>query len=232
MRDTTKSVHRRIKAMVLPLWTPNAACGHGFDHAERVYSRAVAWAALDGIEPLAVGASAYLMDAGINAMGRSDHVARGITIAQDVIGRIPEIASCRETVNECIRYHEAETDVPCGVSREALILHDSDTLDRMGFTGVAMTIAYGIWVKRRFSSPTDPLGTTRALDLASYTLDYIVYTRTLASRLLLPRAQAEAARKLRETEIFLSEIRTRCNHGLLLDHDHARAILTQVSGER
>jgi HD superfamily phosphodiesterase len=232
MLETTRLIHKRIKEMVVHLWTPNAVFGHGFDHAERVYDHAVNMAKLEDIEPLAVGAAAYLMDAGLNiTRGRSDHVARSIEIASDAIARIPEFAAYRNVVIECIQYHEAETDVPRNISKEAMILHDSDSLDRMGFTGAAMTIAYGEWVKRRFCSSTDPLCKTRAPELENYTLDYIVYTRTLGSKLLLPRAQREAARKLSETEAFLGKVLARLNQGFVIEHTQARAILSQIFGE-
>lgn len=224
-------VHRQVREMVEHLWVPNAGFGHGFDHAERVYEHAVSMAKAERADVLVVGAAAYLMDAGLNrSSGRRDHVARGSEVARCVVQGIAELAPHCDCIVECIQYHEAESDVPDSVSLEARILHDSDTLDRMGFTGIAMTIAYGEWAGRRFHCTIDPMCNARSPVLDEYTLDYVIYTQTLDTRLLLPIANSRSARKRTETKTFLDRVRACLSRENLVDHAEARRVLRRCLG--
>lgn len=232
MHDATRLIHEQLKESVWHLWAPNVVFGHGFDHAERVYEQVINMATDEDIEPLVVGAAAFLMDVGLNTVsGRSGHVKRSIEIASNLINLIPELSTNRNLVIECIRYHEAESDVPDTVSKETMILHDSDTLDRMGFTGIGMTIEYGIWIERRFNSMTDPFCQKRKPDLNNYTLDYIVYTNSLSTMLLLMSSQMKAQNKMNETKAYLHEIQKKIRHGIEIEHSQARAILSQLQEE-
>jgi HD superfamily phosphodiesterase len=232
LNKASRLIHQRIKEQVEPLWMPNVIFGHGFDHAERVYERAIAMGDAERADLLILGVAAYLMDAGLDLInGRKDHVSRSMVIASEIATQISELAPRKDILLECIQYHEAEIDIPDSVSIESKILHDSDTLDRMGFTGIAMTIEYGNWVRRDFCAFDDPFCLVRKApehEACCNTIEYIIYTQKLNGRLVLVESKKTATRKYSETKTFLSHMNAQLEAGIRIDHLTARRILEEL----
>jgi uncharacterized protein len=214
--------HRHVWQAVCHYWEPNSIHGHGPDHAVRVYSMGLQLAAALGADPLVVGAACYLHDAGMRPdVGRTGHIDRSLQIASALCEEMPELASVRDLLLTAIRYHEAELAFPAPLPMEAVCVRDSDTLDRLGFTGIRMTLQYGVWIGRPLCHPTDPLCCERTPDLNSFTMDYVRYLETLPQRLMTPFARGKSKEKQEQRDFYCSEFLSSFRQGRMRDHEDA-----------
>ena len=216
------ALHQRVWQAVGPYWEPNNIHGHGPDHAMRVYSMGLQLAAALGVDSLVVGAACYLHDAGMRPdVGRTGHIERSMEIASALCEEMPELADVRDLLLTAIRYHEAEIAVPAPLPLEAVCVRDSDTLDRIGFTGIRMTLQYGVWIGRALCHPTDPLCCERTPDLNAFTMDYVRYSESLPEFLMTPRARSKSDEKQKQRELYCGEFESLFQQGRMRDHQHA-----------
>jgi uncharacterized protein len=225
------AVHRRVWQAVRHHWEPNKIHGHGPDHAERVYSVGLQLADAAGADPLVVGAGCYIHDAGMRPdIGRIGHIERSLQIASALCDEIPELAGVQDLLLTTIRYHEAELECPTPLPVEAVCVRDSDTLDRLGLTGIRMTLQYGIWLGRALCHPTDPLCCDRKPDLNAFTMDYVRYLESLPQLLTTPLAQISSKEKQEQIEFYCSEFQSLFMQGRM--HDHHEALQLVVAHTR
>jgi uncharacterized protein len=221
------AVHQRVWQAVRHYWEPNSVHGHGPDHAVRVYSMGLQLAAAEGADPLVVGCGCYIHDAGMRPdVGREGHIERSLRIASDLSQEMPELASIRELLLATIRYHEAELAFPAPLAMEAVCVRDSDTLDRLGFTGIRMTLQYGVWIGRALCHPTDPLCVERAPDLNAYSMDYVHYLESLPQRLMTPLARSNSEEKQEQRESYYGDFQSYFRQGRMRDHEDALRLVT------
>jgi uncharacterized protein len=227
------TVHQRVWGAVGHCWEPNKIHGHGPDHAMRVYSMGLQLAAALGADPLVVGAGCYLHDAGMRPdVGRTGHIERSLQMASALCEEMPELASVRDLLLTTIRYHEAELAFPDPLPREAVCVRDSDTLDRLGFTGIRMTLQYGVWLGRALCHPTDPLCSERTPDLNGFTMDYVRYLESLPERLMTPLARGHSKEKHEQREFYCSEFLSSFRQGRMRDHaDALQLIMVHMQGK-
>jgi uncharacterized protein len=205
-----QEVHGQVWASVGHLWAPNAAFGHGTDHAQRAYALGIRLAEAESADPLPVGAACYLMDAGLDlAAGRRDHIARGLELARDVCSAIPALHEVQELIYAAVAHHEADNPLPLGQPPEVLVVRDSDTLDRMGCTGVRMTLTYGTWIRRPLYHPDDPCCERRTPSLDGFSLDYVRHLYSLADAISSQAGRALIPAKLAEQDAFFATFRER-----------------------
>jgi uncharacterized protein len=216
------TVHQRVWQAVSDYWEPNAIHGHGPDHAMRVYSIGLQLAVAEGADPLVVGAGCYIHDAGMRPdVGRIGHIERSLQIASALCDEMPALASVRDLLLTAIRYHEAELAFPVPLPKEAVCVRDSDTLDRLGFTGIRMTLQYGVWIGRALCHPIDPLCRERTPDLNGFTMDYVRHLEVLPQLLTTPLARDHSGKKQKEHELYCSEFQSRFRQGFIRDHQDA-----------
>jgi uncharacterized protein len=216
------AVHQRVWQAVCHYWEPNKIHGHGPDHAMRVYSMGLHLAAALEADPLIVGAGCYIHDAGMRPdVGRTGHIERSLQIASALCEEMRELASVRDLLLTTIRYHEAEIAFPAPLPMEAVCVRDSDTLDRLGLTGIRMTLQYGIWIGRPLCHPTDPLCCARTPDLNGFTMDYVRYLESLPQRLMTPLARSNSKEKQKQHEFYCSEFLSSFRQGRVRDHEDA-----------
>ena len=216
------TVHQRVWQAVRHYWEPNKIHGHGPDHALRVYSMGLQLAAALGADPLVVGAGCYIHDAGMRPdVGREGHIERSLEIATALCEEMPELASVKDLLSTAIRYHEAEIPFPAPLPMEAVCVRDSDTLDRLGFTGIRMTLQYGIWMGRPLCHSTDPLCRERTPDLSGFTMDYVRYLESLPQRLMTPLARSNSTEKQKQYEFYCSDFLSAFREGRIRDHEDA-----------
>ncbi len=229
-QDLLQEVHGRVWASVEHLWAPNAAFGHGTDHARRAYALGMRLAEAESADPLPVGAACYLMDAGLDlASGRRDHIARGLELAREVCEAIPALHEVREFVYAAVAHHEADNPLPPRQPPEVLVVRDSDTLDRMGHTGVRMTLTYGTWVRRPLHHPNDPCCERRTPRLDDFTLDYIRHLYSLADAISTLAGRALIPTKLAEQDAFFAAFRERWRRSAEpLSYDDAFALVDGI----
>ena len=216
------AVHQRVWQAVCHYWEPNKIHGHGPDHAMRVYSTGLELAAALEADPLVVGTGCYIHDAGMRPdVGREGHIERSLQIASALCQEMPELAGVGDILLTAIRYHEAELAFPAPLPIEAVCVRDSDTLDRLGFTGIRMTLQYGIWIRRALCHPTDPLCRERTPDLNAFTMDYVRYLASLPERLMTPLARGKSKEKQEQAEFYCSEFLSSFRQGRMRDHEDA-----------
>lgn len=227
------AVNQRVWQAVRHYWEPNKVHGHGPDHALRVYSMGRQLAAVEGADPLVVGAGCYIHDAGMRPdIGREGHIERSLQIASVLCEEIPELAGVRDILLTTIRYHEAELAFPAPLPVEAVCVRDSDTLDRLGFTGIRMTLQYGVWMGRALCHPTDPLCLERTPDLNNFTMDYIRYLESLLQLLMTPLARSHSAEKQEQREFYCGEFLSAFRQGRMRDHEDAlRLVAVHMQAE-
>jgi HD superfamily phosphodiesterase len=226
------AVHQRVWGAVCHYWEPNKIHGHGPDHAMRVYSMGLQLAAALGADPLVVGAGCYIHDAGMRPdVGREGHIERSLQIASALCKEMPELASVRELLLTTIRYHEAELAFPSPLPMEAVCVRDSDTLDRLGFTGIRMTLQYGVWMGRAVCHPADPLCCERTPDLNAFTMDYVRYLESLPQRVMTPLARRHSEEKQKQREFYCSEFLSYFRQGRMRDHEDALQLVTTHTRE-
>jgi len=197
-----RQAHRDLWSKVRPLWLPNAVFGHGPDHAVRAYRHAMQIGGEMSADLLVVGAACLMMDSGLDVKaGRTGHVKRSIDICRTVCRGLPLLAPACEQIVAAIDSHEGDGSVEAR-SLEAIVVRDSDTLDRLGFPGIRMTLLYGQWIGRSAFHPKDPLCLNRDPDLDGYTLDYLRYLDTLAGRVVTPLARNIVSVKQEESLRF------------------------------
>jgi uncharacterized protein len=216
------AVHQRVWLAVCHYWEPNKIHGHGPDHAMRVYAMGLQLAAALGTDPLVVGAGCYIHDAGMRPdIGREGHIERSLQIASTLCDEMPELANVQDLLLTAIRYHEAELAFPAPLPTEAVCVRDSDTLDRLGFTGIRMTLQYGVWMGRELCHPTDPLCRERTPDLNNFTMDYVRYLESLPQLLMTPLARSHSGEKQKQREFYCSEFLSSFRQGRTRDHKDA-----------
>jgi uncharacterized protein len=216
------AVHQRVWQSVCHYWEPNKIHGHGPDHALRVYAMGLQLAAAERADPLVVGLACYIHDAGMRPdVGRTGHIERSLQIASSLCEEMPELASVRDLLLTAIRYHEAEIAFPAPLPMEAACVRDSDTLDRLGFTGIRMTLQYGVWIGRPLCHPTDPLCCERTPDLSGFTMDYVRYLESLPPRLMTPLARSNSEEKQKQHDFYCSEFLSSFRQGRMRDHEDA-----------
>jgi HD superfamily phosphodiesterase len=227
------AVHQRVWQAVCPYWEPNKIHGHGPDHALRVYSMGLQLAAALGADPLVVGAGCYIHDAGMRPdVGREGHIERSLQIASALCEEMPELARVRDLLLTAIRYHEAEIAFPAPMPIEAVCVRDSDTLDRLGLTGIRMTLQYGVWIGRALCHSTDPLCRERTPDLNGYTMDYVHYLESLPRLLMTPLARSNAEEKQKQREFYCSEFLASFRQGRMRDHEDAlQLVMAHMQGK-
>jgi uncharacterized protein len=215
-------VHQRVWQAVRHYWEPNSIHGHGPDHAMRVYSMGLKLAAALGADPLVVGSGCYIHDAGMRPdIGREGHIERSLEIASTLCAEMAELAGVRDLLLTTIRYHEAELAFPAPLPMEAVCVRDSDTLDRLGFTGIRMTLQYGVWLERALCHPTDPLCRERTPDLNAFTMDYVRYLESLPQRLMTSLARSHSEEKQEQREFYCSEFLPSFRQGRVRNHEDA-----------
>jgi uncharacterized protein len=220
------AVLQRVWQAVRHNWEPNEIHGHGPGHALRVYSMGLRLAAAEGADPLIVGAGCYIHDAGMRPdIGREGHIERSLQIASALCEEIPELAGVRDPLLTAIRYHEAEIAFPAPLPMEAVCVRDSDTLDRQGFTGIRMTLQYGVWLGRPLCHPTDPLCRERKPDLNGFTMDYVRSLESLPQLLMTPLAHGNSKEKQKQHEIYCTEFLSSFRQGLMRNHEDALQLL-------
>ncbi len=216
------AIHQRVWQAVRHYWEPNVIHGHGPDHAIRVCSMGLQLAAAEGADTLVVGAACYIHDAGMRPdVGRTGHIERSLQIASALCEEMPELARVRDLLLTAIRYHEAELAFPAPLPMEAVCVRDSDTLDRLGFTGIRMTLQYGLWMGRALCHPTDPLCCERTPDLNAFTMDYVRYLESLPKFLVTPLACGKAEEKQGQREFYCGEFFSHLRQGRMRDHQDA-----------
>jgi len=221
------AVHQRVWQAVYHYWQPNSIHGHGPDHAKRVFSTGLQLAAAEGADPLIVGAGCYIHDAGMRPdIGRTGHIERSLQIASALCEEMPKLASVRDLLLTAVRYHEAEIEFPAKLPIEAVCVRDSDTVDRLGFPGIRMTLQYGVWAGRALCHPTDPLCRDRTPDLNGFSMDYVRYLETLPLRLTTSLARSIAREKQEQRELYYSEFLSAFQQGLMRDHEDALRLVT------
>ncbi len=227
------AVLRRVWDAVCHYWEPNKIHGHGPDHAMRVYSMGLQLSAASGADPLVVGAGCYIHDAGMRPdIGRVGHIERSLQIASALCEEIPDLASVRDLLLTTIRYHEAEIPFPGQLPAEAVCVRDADTLDRQGFTGIRMTLQYGVWLGRPLCHSTDPLCRERTPDLNGFTMDYVRYLESLPQYLATPLARSHCWQKQEERELYCSEFHSRFRQRRMRDHEDAlQLVMAQMLSE-
>lgn len=229
---SVERVHRRVWEAVKDFWIPNAVFGHGIDHAQRAYQLGLHIARKENANILPVGVACYLMDAGLSIHeGRANHVVRGLEIAAKLLSEIPELSECEQVILDSIRHHDADHDLPSDSAIEVLIVRDSDTLDRMGFSGIRMTLMYGTWIARPTCSRIDPLCANRIPQLDNYTMDYIRHLFSLESWLSTSTAKNLGATKVRELEIYLKAFDNLLRKSRIPSYDEAFTLLQSVEDE-
>ena len=227
------TVHQRVWEAVRHYWEPNKIHGHGPDHALRVYSMGLQLAAALGADPLVVGAGCYIHDAGMRPdVGREGHIERSLQIASVLCDEVPELANVRDLLLTTIRYHEAELAFPAPLPMEAVCVRDSDTLDRLGFTGIRMTLQYGVWIGRALCHPTDPLCCERTPDLSGFTMDYVRYLESLPQRLMTPLARTNSTEKRKQHEFYCNEFLSSFRQGHMRNHQDALRLVTAHMQEK
>jgi hypothetical protein len=154
-------------------------------------------------------------------VGREGHIERSLQIASALCEEMPELAKVRDLLLTTIRYHEAELAFPAPLPIEAVCVRDSDTLDRLGFTGIRMTLQYGVWLGRALCHPTDPLCCERTPDLNAFTMDYVRYLESLPQRLMTPFSRSHSEEKQKQREFYCSEFLSSFRQGLMRDHEDA-----------
>jgi uncharacterized protein len=154
-------------------------------------------------------------------VGRIGHIERSLQIASTLCEEISELGSVRDLLLTTIRYHEAELAFPVALPNEAVCVRDSDTLDRLGFTGIRMTLQYGVWIGRPLYHPTDPLCRERTPDLNGFTMDYVRHLEVLPHLLTTPLARSRSREKQEQHELYCSEFQSRFRQGLMRDHEDA-----------
>ena len=227
------AAHQGVWQAVGHYWEPNKIHGHGPDHALRVFSMGLQLAAAEGADPLVVGAGCYLHDAGMRPdIGRIGHIERSLQIAAGLCGEMPELASVRDLLLTAVRYHEAELEFPAPLPIEAVCVRDSDTIDRLGFTGIRMTLQYGVWMGRALCHPTDPLCCERTPDLNGFSMDYVRYLESLPQRLMTPLARTLSKEKQKQHESCCSEFLSAFRQGLMRNHEDAlQLVMVHMQGD-
>ena len=227
------AVLQRIWRAVGHYWEPNAIHGHGPDHAMRVYSMGLQLAVAEGADPLVVGAGCYIHDAGMrHDVGRIGHIERSLEIAASLCEEMSELGRVRDLLLTTIRYHETEIEYQGQLPIEAVCLRDADILDRLGFTGIRMTLQYGIWIGRPLCHPTDPLCRERKPDLNAFTMDYVRYLESLPQRLTIPLARSSSQEKQKQHEFYCSEFLSQFRQGHMRDHEDALRLVAAHMREK
>jgi hypothetical protein len=164
--------------------------------------------------------------------GREGHIERSLQIASALCEEMPELAGVRDLLLTTIRYHEVELPFPGQLPMEAVCVRDSDTLDRLGFTGIRMTLQYGVWIGRALCHPTDPLCRERTPDLNAFTMDYVRYLESLPQRLTTPLARSNSKEKQEEHEFYCSEFLSSFRQGHMRDHEDAlQLVMVHMQGK-
>lgn len=230
MQTHWRDVHRRVWQLVEHFWAPNAAFGHGIEHAASAYASGVAIAEREAANPLVVGAGCYLMDSGLDLQnGRHNHIERSLDIARSVIDQITELRPVRDDIYLAIAHHEGDNPVPPSLPLEALIVRDADTLDRLGIVGIRMTLLYGLWIKRPFCHPEDPLCRDRNPELNGYSLDYVRYSFRLADALSTEPARVTGRQKVAEQQAFFEWVDSVSATATPPDYADAFAVLDEFA---
>jgi len=226
-------VHERVWQAIRHYWEPNKIHGHGPDHAMRVYTMGLQLAAAQGADPLVVGAACYFHDAGMRPdIGRTGHIERSLEIAAALCEQMPELASVRDLLLTSIRYHEAELSFPAPLPVEAVCVRDSDTLDRLGLTGIRMTLQYGVWMGRALCHPSDPLCRERKPDLNGFTMDYVRYLESLPQLLMTPVARGHSRQKQEQQEFYCKEFESNFRRRRIRGHEDALQLVTSHMREK
>lgn len=221
-------VHRLLWRRVRPRWLPNAAFGHGPDHAIRAYRHGLRLGHDEEACLLVVGAACLLMDSGLDiSAGRTGHVERSAAIGRSLCEEIPQLSQARDQIVAAIESHEGD-GVPIARSREAIVVRDSDTLDRLGFSGIRMTLLYGAWIGRSAFHPRDPLCLQREPDLECYTLDYVRYLDALSARVVTSSALSTVASKRLELEVFWRELERRTGPEFPANHSDLLSLVARL----
>lgn len=204
--------HQQLWNLVQKYWEPNSIFGHGVDHAYRTYRLGKLICDQEGGDFLIVGAACYLMDSGLNIeQGRHDHKERSFNIAKSIIPFLSELMPYHDVLITCVFYHDADDKFPQKIPKEVKIVRDCDTLDRMGFTGVRMTLKYGEWVRRTLFNTNNPTCLSKVPELDAYTLDYIKFLYTLRDWLSTESALKIGKRKVFELECFMNSFLSLAN---------------------
>lgn len=218
-------IHHQLWTFVEPYWRPNELFGHGPDHAQRAYRIGISMAIIEKADPLVTGAACYLMDSGLNlADGRENHIQRSEEIARYASNEIPELKAVIEQIVLAIRYHEGDEPCPDDLPIEALIVRDADTIDRLGFSGIRMTLKYGLWMHRPLCNSEDPLCLRRSPDLNGYSMDYIRYLFRLPDLLSTSAAHDFGRYKATEQHLYCDHFNRLCSHGIPSYDDAFRLI--------
>src|ERR1022692_2391301 len=114
---------------------------------------------------------------------------------------------------------------------EAVCVRDSDTLDRLGFTGIRMTLQYGVWIGRPVCHPTDPLCRERTPDLNGFTMDYVRFLESLPQRLMTPLARGKSKEKQEQREFYCGEFLSSFRQGRMRDYKDALQLVMVHMGE-
>lgn len=229
MSQTIDHAHVALWEAIAPYWAPNGAFGHGQDHALRAYALARQICISEDLDFRPVGASVLIMDAGLTlGQGRQDHIQRGLELADEILPEFPELAEQRDLIRGGIEHHEADNVIPSHLPSQVLAVRDADTLDRLGYSGIRMTISYGAWKGRLLYRLQDPGCERRTPDLDAYTFDYVRHLYSLVPRLSLPTSVELGREKAGELDRFWGRALRMLASGAVLSAEDSMRLATDV----
>lgn len=203
------SLINELWKLVYKYWKPNEVFGHGPNHAIRILEYGKHLAKEEQVDDFIIKLSCLLVDSGLNPIDmRNNHIERSINISKALLVELNLPTHVINKVKEAIKYHSASKAIPSSLTLEARIVRDSDILDRLGYTGIEMTLKYGLYINRKLYNPKHiSFPEKRSLDLNKYTLDYIYFLFTLEKKLSLRRSKEIAKLKIIEIEKYIEKFK-------------------------
>lgn len=216
LQELISARHRRLWPAVAAALADDTDIAHDAEHIMRVYRWAIRLAESEAVDPDLAGAAALLHDL-VNIPKESADRAMASTLSAaagaehlPAAGYTPDEAAA---VVDAIRTCSWSRGLP-PASRLGAVLQDADRLDAIGAIGVARNIACAQAMASRGSGgqlyhPADPLGDTdRPLDDRASAVDhYAVKLLRLAEGMHTAAARAEARRRHRFMQAFLTQLR-------------------------
>jgi len=187
---------------------------HDASHLDRVWRNAQAimtgeagaaapGADAPGADQLAVLAACYLHDlvnVPKNDPRRAQASRLSAELARTELQRLGFPADKLDTVAHAIEAHSFSAAIPA-TTPEAKIVQDADRLDGLGAVGLARMFYIAGRMGSSLAHGTDPLGTDRALDDKTYSLDHIPVKLAKLPGMM----QTSAGRRLAEQRLALLE---------------------------
>ena len=175
----------------------------GWQHSERDYLLAVSIAAQEkmAVDEDVLFAAAFLHDAGaIDPFSKEgvDHAERSAELAEPLLKRAGFPMAKFPAVRSAILHHMFDKDP--GALAEAIVLHDADTLDFLGATGVARRLAV----------------TGNAPDIRAGLSRIQRYSDELSDRLITRAAKKNGRERIQRMKRFLDQLKLETPAGATL----------------